>query len=80
MPDAYEFVATNTGIDYFASQPRRLMLVMVIGVAGGIATLGLGRLSVKSQGRLKLATLATSSVLLILNIWFLPAITIGWHP
>jgi len=34
--DIYEFFVTNEGIRYFSSEPKRLLYVMLLGVAGGI--------------------------------------------
>ena len=62
--DVYEFFATDEGIRYFSSDPRRLLYVMGLGVAGGIVALWISRMSPRSQRKLKLATLGGFGTLL----------------
>jgi hypothetical protein len=62
--EVYEFLVTNEGIRYFSSQPRRLLYVMMLGVAGGIVACGISRLSPGSQRKLKLTTLGAIGTIL----------------
>ena len=63
--DVYEFFVTNEGIRYFSSEPRRLLYVMLLGVAGGIIAFGISRFSPASQRKLKLAALGGFGAFLI---------------
>lgn len=55
--DVYAFFVTDEGIQYFSSAPRRLLYVVLLGVAGGIVAFMISRLSPASQRKLKLAAL-----------------------
>ena len=66
--DLYEFFVTNEGIRYFASDPWRLIYVMLLGVAGGATTLGISKLSPGSQRTLKLTAVGTLGTVLILGL------------
>jgi len=55
--DVYEFFVTNNGVHYYLSEPRRLLYVMLLGVAGGVVAFGTSRLSPGSQRKLKLVGL-----------------------
>lgn len=47
--EVYRFFVTHEGIRYFSSEPRRLVLVILLGLAGGVVALGISRLSPGSQ-------------------------------
>ena len=66
--DVYEFFVTNEGIRYFSSEPRRLLYVTLLGVAGGLVAFGISRLSRASQRSLKLAALGAFGALLVAAI------------
>lgn len=68
--DIYEFFVTNEGIRYFSSEPRRLLYVMLLGVAGGFAAFGISRLSPVSQRSLKLLALGGFGILLVVAVAF----------
>ena len=68
--DIYEFFVTNEGIRYFSSDPRRLLYVMLLGVAGGFAAFGISRLSPASQRSLKLLALGGFGALLVVAVAF----------
>jgi hypothetical protein len=53
----YDFILTSEGLRYFSSEPRRLLDVMFLGIAGGMIALGISRLSPASQRKLKLVAL-----------------------
>jgi hypothetical protein len=57
--EIYEFFVTNEGVRYFASEPRQLWHLVLLGVAGGGVAFGISRLSPGLQRTLKLATLGT---------------------
>lgn len=63
--DVYEFFVTNEGIRYFSSEPRRLLYVMLLGIAGGIVAFGISRFSPASQRLLRLTALGGFGVLLV---------------
>jgi hypothetical protein len=63
--DVYEFFITNEGIRYFSSEPRRLLYVMLLGIAGGMVAFGISRFSPASQRKLKLMALGGFGVLLV---------------
>jgi hypothetical protein len=63
--DVYEFFVTNEGVRYFSSDPRRLIYVLLLGVAGGVIAIGISRLSPGSQRTLKLAALGTCGTALV---------------
>jgi hypothetical protein len=63
--EVYDFFVTNEGIRHFSSEPRRLLYVMLLGVAGGMIAFGISRLSPGSQRALKLTALGASGVCLI---------------
>jgi hypothetical protein len=48
-----ELVANET-IQYFASEPQRLLYVAVLAIAGGFAALGFARLTPRAQQQIKL--------------------------
>ena len=62
--DLYQFYVTNAGVSYFSSEPRRLLYVVLLGVAGGIVALMIGRHSPGSQRNLKLTVLGGFAVFL----------------
>ncbi len=68
IQDIYEFFVTNEGIRYFSSKPARLLYVMLLGVAGGVAAFGISRLSPASQRRLKLLALGGFGGLLVAEV------------
>jgi FtsH-binding integral membrane protein len=55
--DLYQFFVTDAGVGYFSSEPRRLLYVVLLGVAGGIVASMISRFSPGSQRKLKLAVL-----------------------
>ena len=63
--ESYDFFATNEGVRYFSSEPRRLLHVMLLGLAGGLVAFGISRLSPGSQRTLKLTVLGTFGTLLL---------------
>jgi hypothetical protein len=63
--DVYEFFVTNEGIRHFSSEPRRLLYVMLLGIAGGMVAFGISRFSPASQRKLKLMALGGFGVLLV---------------
>jgi hypothetical protein len=63
--EVYEFFVTNEGIRYFASEPRRLVPVILLGLAGGVVALGISRLSPGSQRTLKLTALGTFGTVIL---------------
>lgn len=63
--DLYEFFVTNEGIRYFSSDPRRLIYVLLLGVAGGVIAVGISRLSPSYLRALKLAALGTLGTVLV---------------
>ena len=67
----YEFFATDEGIRYFSSEPRRLLYVMLLGVAGGTIAFGYSRLSLHSQRTLKLVTLGGFGLFLVGGLGFI---------
>jgi len=52
----HELIA-NDSIGYFSEQPHRLLLVAVVGIAGGLVAFGFSVLSARLQRRVKLAVL-----------------------
>lgn len=69
--DLYEFFVPNEGVRYFSSDPRRLVFVMLLGVAGGVVAVGLSRLSPGSQRTLRLAVLGTFGTVLVSGLGLL---------
>ena len=63
--DLYGFFVPDEGVRYFSSDPRRLLYVVLLGVAGGIAALMISRSSPGSQRKLKLAALGGFGVFVI---------------
>lgn len=63
--EVYDFLVTNAGIQYFSSEPRRLLYVLLLGIAGGLVALGISRLSPGSQRELKLTALGAFGTFLI---------------
>ncbi len=59
----HEFYANDT-LDYFASEPRRLLYVAGIAVAGGLLLLAFGRLSGPAQRSFRLFGWGTAASLL----------------
>jgi H+/Cl- antiporter ClcA len=49
----HEFFANET-IQYFSSEPHRLLYVAAIGIVGGFAALGFARLSPRAQRRVRI--------------------------
>ncbi len=68
--DFYEFFVTNEGIRYFSSDPRRLLYVVLLAIAGGVVALGISRISPASQRKLKLMALGGFGVLLLIALAF----------
>ncbi len=56
----HEFIANDT-IHYFSEQPRRLLLVGVIGIFGGLVTFGFSALSPRLQRKVKLVVLGSGA-------------------
>ena len=52
----HDFVANET-IRYYSEQPHQLLLVAVVGIAGGLVAFGFSVLSARLQRRVKLAVL-----------------------
>ena len=67
----YDSFATDEGIRYFSSEPRRLLYVMLLGVAGGTIAFGYSRLSPHSQRTLKLVTLGGFGLILVGGLAFI---------
>ncbi len=63
-----DFFVTNEGVRYFSSEPRRLVPVVLLGLAGGVVALVISRLSPRSQRTLKLAALGTFGALLLFTL------------
>lgn len=63
--EVYEFFVVNEGVRYFSSEPRRLVPVVLVGLAGGAVAFGISRLSLGSQRTLKLTVLGTFGTLLL---------------
>jgi hypothetical protein len=63
--EVYDFLVTNEGLRYFSSEPRRILYVLLLGIAGGSVAFGLSRLSPRSQRTLKLTLLGTTGAFLI---------------
>ena len=68
--EVYDFFVTNEGIRYFSSEPRRLVPVMLLGLAGGAVAFGISRLSPGSQRTLKLTALGTFGTALLCALGF----------
>jgi hypothetical protein len=66
--EVYELAVTNEGIRYFSSDARRLVPVVLLGLAGGVVALGISRLSPGSQRTLKLTALGTLGTVLLCAI------------
>jgi hypothetical protein len=60
--EVYDFLVTNEGVRYFSSDARRLIYVMLLGIAAGMIAFGISRLSPRSQRKLKLVGLGTLGV------------------
>ena len=81
--EIYGFFARNEGIGYFASEPKRLLHVGILALAGGLVAFVIARLSPGSQRRLKLIALGTYGTLLFvflgllmwLSVWGASGIT-----
>ena len=56
--EAYEFVATNDGLRYYTSEPRRLLYVLGLALGGGLAAFLFSRLTPQVQRGLKMSALA----------------------
>jgi hypothetical protein len=63
--EVYDFFVTNASIQYFSSQPRRLLYVLLLGVAGGVVALVISRLSPGAQRTLKLTALGAFGTFLV---------------
>lgn len=63
--ELYDFLVTNNGVRYYSSEPRRLVVVVLLSIAAGIVAFGISRLSPGSQRSLKLATLGTLGIFLL---------------
>lgn len=68
--ELYAFFVTNEGVTYFSSEPRRLMLLVLLGLAGGGVAFGISRLSPGSQRALKLTALGTFGTVLLFALGF----------
>ena len=55
--DAYEFVVTDQGLRYYLSEPKRLLYVLALALAGGMVAWVISRLSPQAQRGLKLSAL-----------------------
>ena len=65
MRDLFEAVR------YFASQPRALLSVVAIALVGGLAALGIGRLSSRAQGQVRVfAWGAAAGCLTVFVVYF----------
>jgi hypothetical protein len=83
-----DFVASD-GVHYFSDQPHRLLLVAVIGIAGGLVAFGFSALSAHLQRRAKLVALASGGSFVTLaggyfsyRVASLPAqlgLSLPWH-
>lgn len=62
--DVYRFVYIDDGIRYFSENPGRFLLVGLIALVGGVATVVIVRLSPIAQRRLKIAVLSGFGVAL----------------
>ena len=60
----HDFIANDT-IGYFSDQPHRLLLVAVIGIAGGLVAFGFSVLSPRLQRRVKIAVLGLGASFVI---------------
>jgi hypothetical protein len=66
--EVYDFFVTNEGVRYFLSEPRRLVAVLLLSLAGGAVSFGFSRLSPGSLRTLKLAALGTFGTVLLLAL------------
>jgi hypothetical protein len=66
--EVYDFFVTNEGVRYFLSEPRRLVAVLLLSLAGGAVAFGFSRLSPGSLRTLKLAALGTFGTVLLLAL------------
>jgi hypothetical protein len=58
----HDFIV-NDPVRYFSEQPRQLLLVAVIGIAGGLAVFGFSALSPQSQRRIRLVLLGFATLI-----------------
>jgi hypothetical protein len=61
----HDFIASD-GIHYFSAQPHRLLLVAVIGIAGGLVAFGFSALSPRLQRGVKLVVLGSGASFVML--------------
>jgi hypothetical protein len=66
IADSIHDFITSDGIHYFSEQPHRLLLVAVIGIAGGLVAFGFSVLSPRLQRRVKLAVLGSGASFVML--------------
>jgi hypothetical protein len=57
--DCYQFLVTDDGVGYFASQPRRLLYVGGIALVGGLMALTFSRFSPIARRALRLTALGS---------------------
>jgi hypothetical protein len=76
-----DFIASD-GLHYFSEQPYRLLLVTVIGIAGGITTLFFDRLTPGWRWRVKLFVLGLAAVFMTSVCGWLVYVffSLGVHP
>ena len=61
----HDFIASD-GVHYFSAQPHRLLLVALIGIAGGLVAFSFSALSPHLQRRAKLVALASGGSFVML--------------
>lgn len=68
--EIYEFIIINDGISYFSSEPKRIAYAVLLGVIGGIISLGTSRLLPGSHRYLKLFSLGGFGLVLLCSATF----------
>ncbi len=66
IADSIHSFVSSDGFHYFSEQPHLLLLVAVIGIAGGLTALGLSELSQRLRRTLKLIVLGVGGSLVVL--------------
>jgi len=59
--DIIHEIIADDAFHYFTAQPRRLVLVMIIGIVGGVAALIFDKLSSKAKRRVKLFVVGSAA-------------------